>query len=83
MSNDTNERAKEFVLKDSVEIEGITENYIWYNAELLKQRMKGWMLDFEKVVAVMEQRHKEHIKMLQEVMEENRELKKKLKEKNT
>ena len=74
------ENTKEFIVKDSVKIEGVTEHYIWYNAELLKQAIKNWMLDFEKVVSVMEQRHKEHLKMLQEVMDENRALKKKLKE---
>jgi hypothetical protein len=38
-------------------------------------------MDFEKVMNVMEARHKEHIKMLQDVMDENARLKEQLKEK--
>jgi cell shape-determining protein MreC len=76
------EIAKEFLIKDSITVEGITEDYIWYHASLLEQRMNQWNTDFKKLVNVMEARHKDQLKMLQSVMEENRELKKQLKEKN-
>lgn len=72
---------KQFVMKDNVVVEGIDANYVWYNASLLRGKMSSWAMDFEKVVSVMEARHKEHIKMLQDLMDENTELKKKLKEK--
>ena len=77
------EQFKEFVIKDSVTVEGITEEYLWYHAKLLSEKMNRWDMDFQKLVKVMESRHGDHLKMLQTVMEENRQLKKQLKEKNT
>ena len=78
---DMPDQVKQFVMKDNVVVEGIDANYVWYNASLLRQKMTSWATDFEKMVSVMEARHNEHIKMLQTVMDENAELKKKLKEK--
>ena len=77
----TPEQLNEFVHKDGVTFEGITEDYGWYEADRLRRNMQEWSSRFEKIVNVMEARHKEHIKMLQQVMEENRELKNQLKEK--
>ena len=72
---------EEFKLKDNISVEGITEDFVWYEAAVLRESMQKWANRFEKLVSVMEARHKEHIKMLQQVMDENRELKKQLKEK--
>ena len=74
---------KEFVIKDSITVEGITADYVWYQAKILSGKMGQWDLDFQKLVKVMEDRHQDQLKMLQSVMDENRELKKQLKEKNT
>lgn len=76
----TPEEAKEFLIKDSIAVEGITEDYVWYHARLLTQKMSQWNTDFEKLVSVMEARHKDQLKMLKSVMDENRDLKKQLKE---
>ena len=76
------EQFKQFEIKDSVHVEGITDDHIWYHSELLMRDMKSWEIKFKKLINIMDARHKEHIKMLQSVMEENRELKNKLKEKN-
>jgi hypothetical protein len=73
---------EEFYVKDSIETEGITENFIWYESEILRKDMRMWMNRFDKLVKVMEARHKEHVKMLQDVMYENHSLKKKLKERD-
>jgi len=70
--------ADEFNLKDNITVEGITPDYVWYNAQLLKRGMQSWAADFEKLVSVMEARHREHINMLQDVMDENKLLKSKL-----
>lgn len=80
MSDEKLKQFEEFNIKDSVTVEGITDDYIWYHSELLTNQMKTWEINFRKLVNVMEARHKEHIKMLQSVMEENRDLKKQLKE---
>ena len=71
---------EEFYIRDSVETEGITEDFIWYESEILRKDMQMWSLRFEKLVKVAEARHKEHIKMLQDVMKQNHLLKKQLKE---
>lgn len=76
------EQFKEFVIKDSITVEGITEDYIWYHAKILSAKMSQCENDFQKIVSVIEARHKDQLKMLQSVMEENRELKSQLKEKN-
>jgi hypothetical protein len=73
---------EEFYVKDSIEFEGITENFIWYESEILRKDMRMWMNRFDKLVKVMDARHKEHVKMLQDLMYENHNLKKQLKEKN-
>lgn len=74
---------KEFVIKDSVVVEGIIgEDYVWYHAKLLAAKMNQWDLDFQKLVKVMESRHQDQLQMLQSVMDENRDLKRQLKEKS-
>lgn len=80
MSDEKLKQFEEFNIKDSITVEGITDDYIWYHSELLTNQMKTWEINFRKLVNIMEARHKEHIKMLQSVMEENRDLKKQLKE---
>ena len=76
------ESLKQYEIKDNVMVDGITEDYVWYHAKLLQEKMTHWQLDFEKLVAVMESRHKEHLRMLNSAMEENRILKRQLKEKS-
>lgn len=77
----TFEKPNDFEIKDNVTVDGITEDYVWYHAKLLQEKMTHWQLDFEKLVKVMESRHNEHLRMLDRAMEENRILKRQLKEK--
>ena len=77
----TFEKPNDFEIKDSVMVDGITEDYVWYHAKLLQEKMTHWELDFQKLVKVMESRHNEHLRMLDRAMEENRILKRQLKEK--
>jgi hypothetical protein len=65
---------KQFELKESFGVEGITEDYVWYNAKLLLGRMSFWETDFQKLVQVMEARHKEHLKMIRELLDERQNL---------
>lgn len=76
----TPEEVKKFIVEDSITVEGITEDFVWYHAKLLTQKMSQWQYDFEKLVKVMEARHNEHLKMLDTAMSENRILKLRLKE---
>ena len=77
----TPEEVKKFIVEDSITVEGITEDFVWYHAKLLQEKMAHWQLDFEKLVKVMEARHNEHLRMLDTAMSENRILKLRLKEK--
>lgn len=65
-------------IKDMAEterVEGITADYVWYNAKLLTNKMNEWQLEFDKVVGVMEARHKEHLKIISGLLDEIKKLK--------
>ena len=72
------EGAKQFVIEESIAVEGITDEYVWYHAKLLSDKMSAWDNDFQKLVKVMESRHKEHLQMVQTALHENRILRLKL-----
>ena len=69
--------------KDNITVEGITDQYVWYHSELLKQKMQAWQHEFDRVVKVMESRHNEHLKIIDDLLRQNKDLKEKLKEKNS
>ena len=73
------EGAKQFVIEESIAVEGITDEYVWYHAKLLSAKMSAWDNDFQKLVKVMESRHKEHLQMVQNALHENRILRLQLK----
>jgi len=77
------EEDKLFVVKNNINVEGIDENFVWYESQILREAMNSWSYKFEKMVRVMEARHKEHLQMLATVMAENAALKRKLKEKDS
>jgi len=60
--------------------EGITADYVWWNAKVLTTKMNDWKHDFERVVNVMEARHKEHLKIIDGLLAEIKQLKEKLDE---
>jgi len=61
--------------------EGITADHVWWNADILTRSMSQWASDFQRLVKVMEDRHKEHLKMISELLEERQKLKDQLKAK--
>ena len=78
----TPEELNKFMTTDSVTVEGITDEYVWYHAKILSDKMSQWDHDFQKLVKVMEARHKEHLNMVQNALNENRILRLQLKEKH-
>jgi len=71
-----NEEQQQFVpLKESVTVEGITADYVWYNANLLTSKMQSWGYDLQKLVNVMEARHKEHLQIIAMLIGERNALK--------
>jgi hypothetical protein len=75
------EALKQYEIKDSITVEGITNEYVWYHAKILSAKMSQWDNDFQKIVKVMEDRHQEHLRMLEDALQENRILRIRLKEK--
>lgn len=67
--------------KDNITVEGITEDYVWYNSKQLISGMQSWQNQFERMVNVMENRHAEHLKIIDKLIMENNVLKRKLSEK--
>ena len=67
-------------IKDNITVDGITEDYVWYHSKQLIDDMQGWQFKFEQVVRVMESRHKEHLKMIDDLIRQNKFLNVKLKE---
>jgi|APCry1669191812_1035378.scaffolds.fasta_scaffold165909_1 hypothetical protein len=69
---------KEFEVKDSITVEGITSAYVSYNARLFLKEMKSWINKVEKVVQVMEDRHDEHLDIIDRLIADNKVLKARL-----
>ena len=67
----------QFELKEEHIVEGITEDYVWYHSTKLINQMKSWQHELEKIVKVMENRHGEHLKMINDLLIENHALKRK------
>ena len=66
-----NDETKQFEIKDNVQVEGITEDYVWYHSEVLITHMRSWESQFKRLAGVMESRHKEHLVMIDKLMREN------------
>lgn len=60
---------------------GITPDFIWYESEILLRNMGAWESRFKRLVSVMEQRHKDHLQMIDGLLHEVKVLKQQLKEK--
>lgn len=75
------ELAEQFNIKDSVEIPGITADHVWYETDRLLSAMNDWQSRFKRLSSIMEARHKEHLKIIDDLLAENKKLKDQLKEK--
>ena len=69
---------EDFLAKDNITVEGITEDYVWYQTKLLVQDMQSWQIRLEKLSKVMENRHSEHLIMIGKLELENYSLRKKV-----
>ena len=64
--------------QQDVAVEGITADYVWYNADILARKMSSWGQEFQKLVGIMEARHKEHLHMIAGLLQERAELKREI-----
>ena len=65
-------------LQQGVIVEGISSDYVWYESKRLTDKMSSWGFEFQKISNVMEARHKEHLKMIADLLAERAELKREL-----
>jgi hypothetical protein len=70
--------AEQFKIIDNITVEGITADHVWYNANLLTQKMSFWATDFQKLVSVMEARHKEHLKIIDDLLTQRGDLRREI-----
>ena len=63
------EQLKPYEIKESHVVEGVTEDFIWYEASILRRDMRAWQNRFEKLVNVMEARYKDQNKMIKHYMD--------------
>ena len=74
------EKAEQFVIKDNITVEGITQDYVWYQSSLLINDMNKWGYQFKRIVDTMESRHKEHLNIIEDLLRQNKKLKEQLEE---
>ncbi len=70
-------------LQQGVIVEGITSDYVWYESKRLTDKMSSWGSEFQKITNVMETRHKEHLKMIADLLAERAELRRELRKLKT
>lgn len=75
------ELSKEFEIKDFVSVMGVTEDFVWYETDRLLRDMTMWQSRFRRMSETMENRHKEHLKIIDGLMQEIKKLKQELKDK--
>lgn len=63
--------SEEFKIKEEITVEGITPDYVSYNSKILMRDMDSWKFRFERIVKIMEDRHNEHLKMVNDLLAEN------------
>lgn len=67
--------------KDDTPTEGINEDYAWYQAKVLADEMDAVKFNLQRVITVLESRRTDHMKVIDDLLRENKSLKEKLKEK--
>lgn len=72
------ELSKEFEIKDFVSVMGVTEDFVWYETDRLMRDMMMWQSRFRRMSETMENRHKEHLKIIDGLLHEVKKLKEEL-----
>jgi hypothetical protein len=69
--------------EDGVLTEGIVDDYAWYQAKVLADKISSLNFAVQQVITTLENRRRENLCVIEELLRQNTELKNKLKEKNT
>lgn len=70
------------VTEDDAPTEGITEAYAWYQAKVLADEIDAVKFNLQRVITVLEERRRDNLRVIGELLRENTALKAKLKEKS-
>jgi len=70
------------VAEDGATTEGINSDYAWYQADVLADKLDTLKYDLRRVIGVMEARRTDHMKVIDDLLRENKSHKDKLKEKS-
>ena len=68
--------------EDGVLTEGTGEDYAWYQAKVLANKISSLNFAVQQVITAIEDRRKDNLRVIEELLRQNAELKVKLKEKN-
>jgi hypothetical protein len=68
--------------EDGVLTEGIGDDYAWYQAKVLADKISSLNFAVQQVITTLENRRRENLCVIEELLRQNTELKNKLKEKN-
>jgi len=69
--------------EDGVLTEGTGSDYAWYQAKVLANKISSLNFAVQQVITTLENRRRENLRVIEELLRQNTELKNKLKEKNT
>lgn len=67
--------------KDDAPTDGITEAYAWYQTKVLADSLDAVKFNLQRVITVLEERRRDNLRVIGELLRENTALKAKLKEK--
>ena len=89
MKNTTDRSQEDFIAalmeREGIQMEtrtlGVTPDFIWYESEILIRKADEIRSRFKHLISVMEQRHKDQNKVISELLDNIKDLKSQLKEK--
>ena len=70
----------DFYAPDSVIVEGVTHDYVWYQKEMIEKRMSRLMGTVMHTIDTIQARSDERLGVIDKLMRENKSLRDKLKE---
>jgi len=68
--------------EDGVFTEGIGKDFAWYQSHVLADKISSLNFAVQQVITALEDRRKDNLRVIEELLRQNTELKNKLKEKN-
>lgn len=74
------EKVKEVLSQESYTTTGVLEDFVQYEVDRISQEIAGIKSRVQHLGSVMESRHRDNLKIIDDLMRQNKELKAKLKE---